>query len=182
MKRPVPGSVSPLSARRRSCRGSRLRFPAGVSGVARRLRQSAVPGARRDSHVATAATARARRAVDAPAPRPQSAPDDRRYAHVAAALPSPPMLLIMSILCGFAVCAHARHEQRDRGRSLHGVGTTVPSRISRTIGFFGDERAFQRPGLPFVLRQTRLTTSLPTGPQHRASTQRRTRRVLVPAR
>jgi hypothetical protein len=36
------------------------------------------------------------------------------------------------------------------------------SRISRTIGSSASERAFQASQSPFVLRQTRLTTSLPT--------------------
>ena len=59
---------------------------------------------------------------------------------------------------------------------------TVPSRISRTIGSSASERAFQASQSPFVLRQTRLTTSLPTGPASTAFNARRTRRVLVPAR
>ena len=59
---------------------------------------------------------------------------------------------------------------------------TVPSRISRTIGCSASERAFQASQSPFVLRQTRLTTSLPTGPANTAFNAQRTRRVLVPAR
>src|SRR5258707_12219863 len=42
--------------------------------------------------------------------------------------------------------------------------TTVPSRISRTIGSSASEREFQASQSPFTLRQTRLTVSLPTSP------------------
>src|SRR5580704_9231748 len=42
--------------------------------------------------------------------------------------------------------------------------TTVPSRMSRTIGSSLSERAFQASQSPFTLRQVRLTTSLPTAP------------------
>ena len=60
--------------------------------------------------------------------------------------------------------------------------TTVPSRISRTIGSSASARAFQASQSLFTLRQTRLTVSLPTAPADGAASARRTRRVLVPAR
>src|SRR5204862_653021 len=60
--------------------------------------------------------------------------------------------------------------------------TTVPSRISRTIGSSASERAFHASQSLFTLRQTRLTVSLPTAPPNRQASARRTRRVLVPAR
>ena len=60
--------------------------------------------------------------------------------------------------------------------------TTVPSRISRTIGSAASERAFQASQSPFTFRHTRLTMSLLTVPPNRAASARRTRRVLVPAR
>src|SRR5271170_6531011 len=42
--------------------------------------------------------------------------------------------------------------------------TTVPSRISRTIGSLASEREFHASQSPFTLRHTRLTVSLPTSP------------------
>src|SRR5258707_15550494 len=60
--------------------------------------------------------------------------------------------------------------------------TTVPSRISRTIGSSASEREFQASQSPFTLRQTRLTVSLPTSPPNTLRSARRTRRVLVPAK
>ena len=59
---------------------------------------------------------------------------------------------------------------------------TVPSRISRTMGSSLSARAFQASQSPLVLRQTRLTVSLPTAPPNSAASARRTRRVLVPER
>ena len=46
--------------------------------------------------------------------------------------------------------------------------TTVPSRISRTIGSAASERAFQLCQSACTLRHTRLTTSLPTAPSNNA--------------
>src|SRR5271156_5500394 len=60
--------------------------------------------------------------------------------------------------------------------------TTVPSRISRTIGSLASEREFHASQSPFTLRHTRLTVSLPTSPPNTLRSARRTRRVLVPAR
>jgi hypothetical protein len=60
--------------------------------------------------------------------------------------------------------------------------TTVPSRISRTIGSSASERWFQACQSACTLRQTRLTVSLPTPPPNKAASARRTRRVLVPDR
>jgi hypothetical protein len=60
--------------------------------------------------------------------------------------------------------------------------TTVPSRISRTIGSAERSRACQASQSLFSLRQVRLTTSLPTAPWNSAAMARLTRRVLVPAR
>src|SRR5437660_9795180 len=62
------------------------------------------------------------------------------------------------------------------------TSTTVPSRMSRTIGSAASERAFQASQSAFTLRQTRLTVSLPTAPPNSAFKARRTRRVLVPAK
>ena len=50
------------------------------------------------------------------------------------------------------------------------------------IGSSLSERAFQASQSPLVLRQTRLTVSLPTAPPNSAASARRTRRVLVPER
>ena len=58
--------------------------------------------------------------------------------------------------------------------------TTVPSRISRTIGSSFSGRAFQASQSVCTLRHTRLTVSLPTAPPNSAASARRTRRVLVP--
>ena len=55
--------------------------------------------------------------------------------------------------------------------------TTVPSRISRTIGSVASERALQASQSLFTFRQTRLTTSLPTPSANSAFSARRTRRV-----
>ncbi len=52
--------------------------------------------------------------------------------------------------------------------------TTVPSRISRTIGSSASERAFQASQSLFTLRHTRLTVSLPTAPPNRAPSALRT--------
>ena len=46
--------------------------------------------------------------------------------------------------------------------------TTVPSRMSRTIGSSASERAFQASQSPFTLRQVRLTMSLPMAPLNSA--------------
>src|SRR5712691_2467604 len=60
--------------------------------------------------------------------------------------------------------------------------TTVPSRMSRTIGSSASERAFHASQSLFTLRQTRLTVSLPTAPLSTAVSARRTRhRDLHPA-
>ena len=147
-----------------------------------------VHGAALDSHVGPQRRQRlfeARRAVDDDQlRRSQSAPDEiveqrtpGRLAFPAHALDHEQHLL--------AVGAHAkRHEQQQIEVALLSSRTraTVPSRISRTIGSSASERAFQASQSPFVLRQTRLTTSLPTGPANTAFNARRTRRVLVPAR
>src|SRR5688572_10343607 len=59
--------------------------------------------------------------------------------------------------------------------------STVPSRMSRTIGSSTSERAFQASQSLFTLRQTRVIVSLPTAPPNTAPSARRTRRVLVRA-
>ena len=59
--------------------------------------------------------------------------------------------------------------------------TTVPSRISRTIGSSASERAFQASQSAFTFRRTRLTVSLPTAPPNSAASARRTRRVYHPS-
>jgi hypothetical protein len=59
--------------------------------------------------------------------------------------------------------------------------TTVPSRISRTIGSSASERAFQASQSAFTFRHTRLTVSLPTAPPNSAASARRTRRVYHPS-
>ncbi len=45
--------------------------------------------------------------------------------------------------------------------------TTVPSRMSRTIGSAASERALQKSQSLLILRQTRLTMSLLTAPRNR---------------
>src|SRR6202035_4413787 len=60
--------------------------------------------------------------------------------------------------------------------------TTVPSRISRTIGSSASGRVFQASQSLFTFRQTRLTTSLPIPSANSPFSARRTRRVLVPAK
>src|SRR5271168_2152304 len=52
--------------------------------------------------------------------------------------------------------------------------TTVPSRISRTIGSSASEREFHASQSPFTLRHTRLTVSLPTSPPNTLRSARRT--------
>ena len=112
----------------------------------------------------------ARRAVDDDQlRRSQSAPDEiveqrtpGRLAFPAHALNREQHLL--------AVGAHASATSNEIEVALLSSRTraTVPSRISRTIGSSASERAFQASQSPFVLRQTRLTTSLPTGPANTA--------------
>jgi len=60
--------------------------------------------------------------------------------------------------------------------------TTVPSRMSRTIGSSASGRAFHASQSLFTFRHTRLTVSLPIAPPNSAASARRTRRVLVPAK
>src|SRR5207248_3919906 len=83
-----------------------------------------------------------------------------------------------------SVCAHAddNQERNRRGFAVEAARTTVPSRISRTIGSSASERAFQDSQSAFTLRQIRLTVSLLTAPPNSALSARRTRRVLVPER
>ncbi len=50
------------------------------------------------------------------------------------------------------------------------------------IGSAANERVFHASRSPFTLRQTRLTTSLPTAPPNKAASARRMRRVFVPER
>ena len=89
---------------------------------------------------------------------------------------SPPMLDRQQHLLAVLPDAQ-RHEKRiDVAFLSSRTHTTVPSRMSRTIGSSFRERAFQASQSPFTLRQVRLTTSLPTAPENRRSA-RRTRRV-----
>ena len=76
----------------------------------------------------------------------------------------------------------ATSSEIDVARLSSRTRTTVPSRISRTIGSSTSDRTLQASQSPFTLRQVRLTTSLPTGPANTAASARRTRRVLVPER
>ena len=164
-------STSPAASRRRSCRGSRSRFPR--AGARARGRGDCDACARCSvgqpcrSHSAATAFSRARRAVDDDQlRRSQSAPDEIvRAAHARAAYAFPAHALDREQHL-LAVGAHAATSNEIEVALLSSrTRATVPSRISRTIGSSASERAFQASQSPFlVLRQTRLTTSLPTGP------------------
>ena len=95
----------------------------------------------------------------------------------------PPMLLIASntFWPSARTPMTTRSEMEVALRSSR-TRTTVPSRMSRTIGSSASERAFHASQSLFTLRHTRLTVSLPTAPPNTAPSARRTRRVLVPAR
>src|SRR5215831_10455859 len=64
------------------------------------------------------------------------------------------------------VLAHPDDDEQRDGSGLRSsrTRTTVPSRISRTIGSSASEREFHASQSPFTLRHTRLTVSLPTAP------------------
>ena len=96
---------------------------------------------------------------------------------------SPPMLLIASsTFWPSARTPMTTSSEIEVALRSSRTRTTVPSRISRTIGSSASERAFQASQSLFTLRHTRLTVSLPTAPPNSAASARRTRRVLVPAR
>ena len=145
-----------------------------------------VHGAALDSHVGPQRRHRlfeARRAVDDDQlRRSQSAPDEIVEQRTPGRLAFPACSIASSIFWPSARTPSATSNEIEVALLSSRTRATVPSRISRTIGSSASERAFQASQSPFVLRQTRLTTSLPTGPASTAFNARRTRRVLVPAR
>ena len=68
------------------------------------------------------------------------------------------------------------YQRRTQAADALIAGAYLAGTNTRTIGSSASERAFQASQSPFVLRQTRLTTSLPTGPANTAFNARRTRR------
>ena len=146
-----------------------------------------VHGAALDSHVGPQrrhrlfpGPARRRRR---PAPRSQSAPDEIIEQRTPGRLAFPAHAFDREQhLLPSARTPSATSNEIEVALLSSRTRATVPSRIRRTIGSSASERAFQASQSPFVLRQTRLTTSLSTGPANTAFNARRTRRVLVPAR
>ena len=126
----------------------------------------------------------ARRAVgDDQLRRPQSALDEIVEQRAPGDLAFSALLRIASsTFWPSARTPSATRSEIDVARLSRRTRTTVPSRISRTIGSSPSGRAFQASQSPFTLRQVRLTTSLPTGPANAAASARRIRRVLVPER
>src|SRR5205814_210698 len=82
---------------------------------------------------------------------------------------SPPMLLIASsTFWPSSRTPRTTSSEMEVALRSSRTRTTVPSRISRTIGSSASERAFHASQSLFTLRQTRLTVSLPTAPPNRA--------------